>query len=254
MTRPTLKPKIYDAVKGGGQPSIATAAVMGNAGVLNRMTRSLTSSKGKTVDTPLEDAYAVNLFLEMPEKNNNFVSSIQADIRKGKKLSQDQLVWVHHYAIGWLTEKTHTSQEVGSSILIKIAEMLEAASINLKYPKIRLASSDGQVITLSKSSDDSRYPNTIGVFAAERNCFGRIENLPNSDSAVFRKSKICPDWVEESILHFAGNPVEGAKTFAKLTGNCCFCNTALTDKKSVGEGYGPICARRYNLPWGNERR
>jgi hypothetical protein len=35
------------------------------------------------------------------------------------------------------------------------------------------------------------------------------------------------------------------------TGNCSFCGLTLTDPRSVAKGYGPICAQRWNLPWGD---
>jgi hypothetical protein len=253
MTIPKLKPKKGDMVMGGSGQPIATAAVMGNVGVLSRPTRQLISTKGKVVNTPLEDAHAVDLFQQMPETNNKFVSSLQAELKKGKQLSPDQMVWVHEYAIGYLKEKTFTSQEVGNPLLLKITELLEGA-IKLKNPKIRLMDRE-KMITLFKSSETSRYPNTIAIYC-DRVYFGRIENSVdgNGNSAIFRKSRSCPDWVEKLILDFAENPVEVAKNFARLTGNCCFCNMQLTDEKSIQEGYGPICANHYGLPWGNKRR
>ena len=35
---------------------------------------------------------------------------------------------------------------------------------------------------------------------------------------------------------------------------CCFCSTELTDDRtghSIDRGYGPICANKYGLPWGD---
>lgn len=48
-----------------------------------------------------------------------------------------------------------------------------------------------------------------------------------------------------------------AKAYARATqsserphGDCCFCGLHLTDPRSVSKGYGPICAAKWNLPWG----
>lgn len=46
------------------------------------------------------------------------------------------------------------------------------------------------------------------------------------------------------------NPEQAAKRYGRETGVCCFCARELTDKRSVKVGYGPICAAKWNLPWG----
>ena len=37
----------------------------------------------------------------------------------------------------------------------------------------------------------------------------------------------------------AMNPARVAADYGKLSGNCCFCNSKLTDEKSTSVGYGP---------------
>lgn len=44
---------------------------------------------------------------------------------------------------------------------------------------------------------------------------------------------------------------EQAAAFGHLTGRCVFCTTALSDERSVSVGYGPTCADRHGLPWGD---
>lgn len=43
-----------------------------------------------------------------------------------------------------------------------------------------------------------------------------------------------------------------AARFGKTTGRCVFCSRMLTDERSIEVGYGPICAEREGLPWGEE--
>lgn len=31
---------------------------------------------------------------------------------------------------------------------------------------------------------------------------------------------------------------------------CCFCGSPLKREESTSHGYGPVCARKFNLPWG----
>lgn len=43
---------------------------------------------------------------------------------------------------------------------------------------------------------------------------------------------------------------EEAAKFGQLYGICMFCWSELTDERSIGVGYGPICADNRGLPWG----
>lgn len=52
---------------------------------------------------------------------------------------------------------------------------------------------------------------------------------------------------------FEANPVEFVAAAGKRTGRCCFCRLKLTDPRSEEMGYGRICSRRFQLPWGKKR-
>lgn len=41
-----------------------------------------------------------------------------------------------------------------------------------------------------------------------------------------------------------------AAKFGHLTSRCVFCSRKLADDRSIDVGYGPICAAKYDLPWG----
>jgi hypothetical protein len=42
-----------------------------------------------------------------------------------------------------------------------------------------------------------------------------------------------------------------AAAFGKLVGRCCFCSHAIDTPESTAVGYGPVCATKYDLPWGD---
>lgn len=44
---------------------------------------------------------------------------------------------------------------------------------------------------------------------------------------------------------------EQAAHFGHTTGSCVFCSRHLTDERSIAVGYGPVCAEREGLPWGD---
>lgn len=58
--------------------------------------------------------------------------------------------------------------------------------------------------------------------------------------------------VEEFCRQFYADPISACDTHGKTSGMCCFCSSPLTDKRSTAVGYGPICAQRFGLPWGNQ--
>lgn len=43
---------------------------------------------------------------------------------------------------------------------------------------------------------------------------------------------------------------EDAARFGQVTGTCVFCGRKLTDERSIDVGYGPKCAAKNGLPWG----
>lgn len=44
---------------------------------------------------------------------------------------------------------------------------------------------------------------------------------------------------------------EQAAAFGAMTERCCFCAKAIDTPESVAVGYGPICAAKFGLPWGD---
>jgi hypothetical protein len=62
-------------------------------------------------------------------------------------------------------------------------------------------------------------------------------------------SRDCSDEQKARILEIGGDVVKAAKAHGAQHSNCCFCGRGLTTNESVANGYGPICAERYGLPW-----
>lgn len=59
-----------------------------------------------------------------------------------------------------------------------------------------------------------------------------------------------PTSLVPALKAFAADPARVAAEHGKLTGKCCFCNSALTDPRSTAVGYGKTCASHFGLPWG----
>lgn len=79
------------------------------------------------------------------------------------------------------------------------------------------------------------------------------QQKPSSIPSSFWSARGCPEWVTGVLQQLADNPETIASLHGKQTGQCCFCSRLLTDDRkgySVDVGYGPICAQRYGLKWG----
>lgn len=55
---------------------------------------------------------------------------------------------------------------------------------------------------------------------------------------------------QEFIDRLTAQPVEFLAECSKDMGRCCYCNKPLSDSRSKQVGYGPTCASKWGLPWG----
>jgi hypothetical protein len=178
-----------------------------------------------------------------PLANSSFAKDLLAN---GKKygLSEKQRNWVVklvHDAINPVA-----TPQVKADTFAGILTLFTAAKQHLKFPKIWLQVGTQQ-LRLGVAGNASKYPGAVNVTDGVFNgtWFGRI----NTDG-TFTPSKALTPEVAKILEQLAADPVKTAADFGKLTGRCCFCNKALKDEKSTAVGYGPVCAKKFNLPWG----
>jgi hypothetical protein len=130
--------------------------------------------------------------------------------------------------------------------------MFDAArSAGLRRPSIRLNTGSGAALRLSPAPASGRNSGSIYVTDANRNYLGRITDgafIASRDTGVAR-----PAGLTDTLRALAERPLETARAYGHATGNCCFCGRGLTDARSVAMGYGPVCAERYGLAWGEQR-
>jgi hypothetical protein len=132
-----------------------------------------------------------------------------------------------------------------------VNKLFDTAIANgLKYPKIRLQTSTGQPVALSRAGKYSKHKGQIMVTDGERfgvnKYFGRV-----TETGVWVPSQLPQPEVRVLLEKLSTNPAETAAQYGKLTGNCCFCLRPLfgEDGRSTAVGYGPICAEKFGLPW-----
>jgi len=132
-----------------------------------------------------------------------------------------------------------------------VIALFNAAKAHLKYPKITLVC-EGKKIILSVAGSGSKTPGSVNVAGEgqypNRVWYGRVSPegawVPSNSGAAIQTA------LTSLLKEFGENPAGVAKAHGKLTGNCCFCNKVLgkgEDKRSIGVGFGPVCAEHYGL-------
>jgi hypothetical protein len=140
---------------------------------------------------------------------------------------------------------------------INIVNHFNNAATKLKYPKLKLT--HPVELTLKLAGSNSKYPGSITVtnghsYGSSTNIYyGRIapdgEFIP---SAFYLKSKFPSTYkgVLELLVNLNTNITKVALTYYKATSNCMFCGKPIMTNESLTVGYGPICAEKWGLPWG----
>lgn len=189
---------------------------------------------------------------KLPNKDHGFANSLiswaEGDpLRRkpGRPWSDKQ-----RFYAGKLIEKANTparkAVEIGNFAGIKA--IFDRAAQHLKRPAVVLALPHTS-IKIKPTGGNTRYPGQLHVVQAgapygEATYYGRI-----TQEGTYIARTVDPA-VEELLKAFAEKPADVAAEHGRMTGNCCFCQRALTDERSTAVGYGPICADHYGLPWG----
>lgn len=123
----------------------------------------------------------------------------------------------------------------------------QAINSKLKWPRVRLLTSDGLPVVLKMAGSKSKYPGQLmvtdgGPFGANV-FYGRIDQ--RGIFHTYQNSLMALD----VLRRLAANPADVAREYGKLTGHCTFCDLPLTDARSTANGYGPVCAKHYGLQW-----
>ncbi len=124
-----------------------------------------------------------------------------------------------------------------------------------KYPKIRLQLDNGQPIVLSVSGERAKFPGSVQITdggSFDNNIwFGRVHKDGTWDRSKHVHGTTMAS-LTALLTALATDPAGTASAYGKLTGQCCFCARGLDDARSMHVGYGPICAKKFGLPWGEK--
>jgi len=176
------------------------------------------------------------------------LSLIRADGAQGMTLSQAQ--WAERL-VARLTAPAAPAAAVPGMPGV-VALLARARASGLKFPKLWLRFADGSPLRITVAGEKSRTPGylmlTDGESFGSNRYYGRIS--PQGALDIGRDGHQRTAELVALLSRLGDDPAGVAAEFGHLTGHCCFCSLALKDERSVAVGYGPICAEKFGVPWG----
>jgi hypothetical protein len=157
------------------------------------------------------------------------------------------------------------AQAVGE--LSGVLALFAKAKTHLKFPAIVLGvpeidntqDVEGFTLRLTIAGPRAKVPGSVTVTTQDR-VWNRFEQEDQREwlgrvtvDGTYQPSRAANGRTEaivRRLAELAANPAKVAAEHGRLTGRCCFCNTALSDERSTAVGYGPTCADHFGLPWG----
>lgn len=188
---------------------------------------------------------------KLAPRDHDFASSMANGVLRYKRASEKQEFWLDKL-ISRINGSEVQPERVKTAVgdLTGINALFDKAAAKLKRPAFVMSAGE-TTLRLSVAGPEARVPGSINVSTAgsfeNRTWFGRI--LKDGQFEASPRAQ-APAELIDALKAFAADPAGVAAAYGRRTGSCCFCSKELTDGRSVSVGYGPICADRYGLPWG----
>jgi hypothetical protein len=182
--------------------------------------------------------------LDASSNRSSFARDLLAGAR-ARKLSKNQIAWLH-----WLaTEATKAPvvvPRVGPGARYpQTAQLLWAAGHAGKlYPKLKMRTQPTDGAAAVEYTLKLRTSGEIVILQGDSYA-GRIA----ADACAFLAPRYEQD-VRALLEAVEASPAEFARQHGVATGRCMFCGRLLATKESRFAGYGPDCADKFGMPWG----
>jgi len=182
---------------------------------------------------------------------NSFAASLLASAN-GRGLSLAQAVWAHKLALEAINAvkvvevaKIELPNTINAA---KIVTLFGVASAWLKRPRLTVQVGEAPVVRFALAGHKARFPGTVNV-TDDTGFGGKFYGRIHLDGR-FQPTVSCTEDVLNAVCETAADPITVAAEHGRRTGCCAFCARDLTDERSTIHGYGPICAKKWSLPWG----
>jgi hypothetical protein len=173
---------------------------------------------------------------------DNFAKSLLDGVRNYGSLTEKQLAAVYRIIADDAERAEAKQTKIDMSDLLRRFGLAQEAGI--KRPKVNTGD-----LLFSLAPATGRNAGHVYV-KGEEDGFGDRPYLGKitPDGELYPSRDASPEVIKR-IAEIGADVVGSAKAHGAQHGNCCFCNRDLTTDESVSNGYGPICAGRYGLPW-----
>lgn len=187
----------------------------------------------------------------LPSKDQGFAYSLLSSAAM-RGLSDKQATWLRKLASRAVNPEAEPQTVTVGDVSGLIALFDKAKASGLRWPKLRTLTADGLALTIKVAGEQSRNAGDLYVTSGKQETrvyFGRVDR-----GGVFHPSNqpeaTALTACAAALRAMASDPAMAGKTYGTRTGNCAFCSLPLDDGRSVNVGYGPVCAERWGLPWG----
>jgi len=198
-----------------------------------------------------------------PKQNQSFVASLVDGWDSRGRVSDKQMKWVNTFVDMISKEIGNLPVENGVPGFEAVVELVKRAGDTgtkvLKVPSVNLFIEDREYVIRAWDSKRNE-PKTESlhveeVWRSEGVAKSKIRRTPlghiSADGFYNHSRNTAQSFVDE-MIQFATDPIANLAEMGRLAGKCTFCRRALTDHRSTAHGYGPNCAKNYNLPWNNQ--
>lgn len=179
--------------------------------------------------------------------NGDFAASLLDQVKKRGDLSAKQLQAVYE-SIAREEDWAKQREQKATQTQIDMTDLLDRFALALKAGIKRPKVNTGDLL-FSLAPAHGHNAGCVYV-KGEKDAYGDRPYLGKiTPEGKFFAGRGVEDDVKQRIAEVGADVVGSAKAHGAQHGNCCFCSRDLTTDESVSNGYGPICADRYGLPW-----
>lgn len=186
------------------------------------------------------------------EGDKRFASSLVGQWRAKRRLSQLQQLHVDKLldkALNPPAEQPKPMAQIAATNmnLVKLHELFDKAKSNhIVVPRLHMQMTDGKRFTVSAAPMTGKNPGAIYVQLADK-YYGKVTRdgrfeVPNY---VTRCEEL-----ERRVAEVGENPSEAGRVHGHKLRWCMFCARELKTVDSLYYGYGPVCADKWGLEWG----
>lgn len=131
----------------------------------------------------------------------------------------------------------------------RVHALISAAAGKIQQPSItvKVVVSSGREVTLCFQGQ--RYGSDVHVRSSHKK--EAVNHGIINDEGLFTFNATLSAEHREAAKIVAADPLKAVIEYGHASGCCSFCRKDLTDMRSVSVGYGPICAKKFGLPWSN---